>query len=201
MAAQHLKIETAFATLPLPGQAESGDLCLIKPAGKGTLLAVVDGLGHGQEAASAAHAAVAALDRHAPEPLIDLVRRCRDALVGLRGVVLGLAYVDPQAATLTWLGVGNIGGIVLRADLGNRPSRITMVPNAGFIGGEPTNPTARSVPLALGDTIILYSDGIRDGFAESLVLSNSPQEIADLVIARHVKGNDDALVLVARYAR
>ena len=201
MAAQHLKIETAFATLPLPGQAESGDLCLIKRAGKGTLLAVVDGLGHGQEAASAAHAAVAALDRHAPEPLIDLVRRCRDALVGLRGVVLGLAYVDPQAATLTWLGVGNIGGIVLRADLGNRPSRITMVPNAGFIGGEPANPTARSVPLALGDTIILYSDGIRDGFAESLVLSNSPQEIADLVIARHVKGNDDALVLVARYAR
>jgi phosphoserine phosphatase RsbX len=201
VAADHLKIETAFATLPLSGQAESGDLCLIKRVGKGTLLAVVDGLGHGQEAASAAHAAVAALDRHAHEPLIDLVRRCRDALVGLRGVVLGLAYIDPQAATLSWLGVGNIGGIVLRADLGNRPSRITMVPNAGFIGGEPANPTARSVPLALGDTIILYSDGIRDGFAESLMLSNSPQEIADFVIARHVKGNDDALVLVARYAR
>ena len=201
MAAQHLKIETAFATLPLPGQAESGDLCLIKRAGQGTLLAVVDGLGHGQEAASAAHAAVAALDRHAPEPLIDLVRRCRDALVGLRGVVLGLAYVDPQAATLTWLGVGNIGGIVLRADLGNRPSRITMVPNAGFIGGEPANPTTRSVPLALGDTIILFSDGVKDAFAESLILSNSPQEIADFIITRHVKGNDDALVLVARYVR
>jgi serine/threonine protein phosphatase PrpC len=201
VAAQHLKIETAFATLPMSGQAESGDLCLIKRAGKATLLAVVDGLGHGQEAASAAHAAVAALDRHAREPLIDLVRRCRDALVGLRGVVLGLAYVDPQAATMTWLGVGNIGGIVLRADLGNRPSQLTMVPNAGFIGGDPAHPTARSIPLALGDTIILYSDGIRDGFAESLVLSSSPQEIANSVIARHVKGNDDALVLVARYAR
>ncbi len=201
MAARDLKIEAAFATLPLPGQAESGDLCLVKRVGKGTLVAVVDGLGHGQDAASAAHAAVGALDRYSREPLIELVRRCHEALVGLRGVVLGLAYLDPQAATMSWLGVGNIGGMLLRADLGNRPSRITLVPNAGFIGAEQAHPMTRSVPLALGDTVILFSDGIRDGFAESLVLSNTPQEIADFVISRHVKGNDDALVLVARYAR
>jgi len=201
VAADHLKIESAFATRPLQGQSESGDFCLIKRVGKGTLIAVVDGLGHGQDAASAAHAAVGALDRYSREPLIDLVRRCHDALVGLRGVVLGLAYLDPQAATMAWLGVGNVGGVLLRADLGNRPSRITLVPNAGFIGAEPVHATTRSVPLALGDTVILFSDGIKDGFAESLVLSNTPQEIADFVITRHLKGNDDALVLVARYAR
>ena len=201
MAAHNLKIEAAFATLPLPGQSESGDLSFVKRVGKGTLIAVVDGLGHGQDAASAAHAAVGALDRYSREPLIELVRRCHDALVGLRGVVLGLAYLDPQAATMTWLGVGNVGGVLLRADLDNRPSRITLVPNAGFIGAEPARPTTRSVPLALGDTVILYSDGIKDGFAESLMLSNTPQELADFVITRHLKGNDDALVLVARYAR
>ena len=201
MAARDLKIDAAFATLPLPGESESGDLCLIKRVGKGTLIAVVDGLGHGQEAASAAHAAVAALDRYSREPLIELVRRSHDALTGLRGVVLGLAYLDPHGATMAWLGVGNVGGVLLRADVGNRPSRITLVPNAGFIGAEQAHPTTRSVPLALGDTVILYSDGIKDGFAESLALSNSPQEIADFVIARHVKGNDDALVLVARYVR
>jgi negative regulator of sigma-B (phosphoserine phosphatase) len=201
VAARHLKIEAAFAALPLPGQSESGDLSLVKRVGKGTLLAVVDGLGHGQDAASAAHAAVGALDRYSREPLIDLVRRCHEALVGLRGVVLGLAYLDPAAATMAWLGVGNIGGVLLRADLGNRPSRITLVPNAGFIGAEPAHPTTRSVPLALGDTVIMYSDGIKDGFAESLMLSNTPQEIADFVITRHLKGNDDALVLVARYGR
>jgi len=201
VAARDLRIDAAFATLPLPGESESGDLCLIKRVGKGTLIAVVDGLGHGQEAASAAHAAVGALERYSREPLIDMVRRCHEALVGLRGVVLGIAYIDPQAATMAWLGVGNVGGVLLRADLGNRPSRITLVPNAGFIGAEQAHPTTRSVPLALGDTVILYSDGIKDGFAESLVLSNTPQEIADFVITRHLKGNDDALVLVARYAR
>lgn len=201
MAPDNLKIEAAFATLPLPGQTESGDLCLIKHVGKGTLIAVVDGLGHGEDAASAAHAAVGALDKYSRQPLVDLVQRCHEALLGLRGVVLGLAYLDPQAATLTWLGVGNVGGILLRADAGGRPSRIALVPSAGFIGAEQTHPTTRSVPLALGDTVILFSDGIRDGFADSLVLARPPQEIADFVITRHVKGNDDALVLVARYDR
>ena len=196
-----MKIDTAFATVPLPGQQESGDLSLIKRVGVGTLVAVVDGLGHGQEAASAAHAAVGALERYAREPLSDLVRRCHEALVGLRGVVLGLGYLDPQAATLTWLGVGNVGGVLLRADAGSRPARVTLVASAGFIGAEQAHPMTRSVPLALGDTVILYSDGIRDGFADSVVLAQSPQEIADLVITRHIKGNDDALVLVARYAR
>ena len=201
MAPRDLKIDTAFATVPLPGQQESGDLSLIKRVGVGTLVAVVDGLGHGRDAASAAQAAVGALERYAREPLSDLVRRCHEALVGLRGVVLGLGYLDPQAATLTWLGVGNVGGVLLRADAGSRPARVTLVASAGFIGAEQAHPMTRSVPLALGDTVILYSDGIRDGFADSVVLAQSPQEIADLVITRHIKGNDDALVLVARYAR
>ena len=196
-----MRIDTAFAMEPLPGETESGDLSLVKRVGVGTLVAVVDGLGHGEEAATAAHAAVAALERYAREPLADIVRRCHEALLGLRGVVLGLAYLDPQAATMTWLGVGNVGGILLRADSGSRPARVSLVASAGFIGGELPHPTTRSVPLALGDTVILFSDGVKDGFGDSLALSSSPQQIADAVIARHSKGNDDALVLVARYAR
>ncbi len=199
MAPRDLRIETASATLPLPGQVESGDLSLVKRVGKGTLIAVVDGLGHGEEAASAAHAAVGALDRHAREPLADLVRRCHAAMVGMRGVVLGLAYLDPQAATMMWLGVGNIGGMLLHADSRRRPPRIGLVPTAGVVGADEPHPRSRVVPLTAGDTIILFSDGIKDGFAESLTLANSPQSIADFIITRHVKGTDDALVLVARY--
>jgi serine/threonine protein phosphatase PrpC len=199
MAPDNVRIDTAFAELPLPGEVESGDLCLVKRVGKGILLAVVDGLGHGQEAASAAHAAVGAIDRYAREPLVDLVRRCHEALVGLRGVVLGLAYLDPPSASMQWLGVGNIGGVLLHADTNARPPRASLVPNAGFIGAELPHATVRTVPLVARDTIILYSDGIKDGFAESLVLANSPQEIADFIIARHAKGTDDALALVARY--
>ena len=200
MAALDLKIDVGVATLPLPGQQESGDLSLVKRVAGGTLVAVVDGLGHGQDAASAAHAAVGALDRYSRESLTELVKRCHAALVGLRGVVLGLAFFDPRAPTMTWLGVGNVVGLLLHADQTSRPPRVSLVPVAGFIGADIPHTTPRVVSLTPGDTLIMASDGIKDGFAESLALGTAPQDLADQILARHAKGTDDALVLVARYA-
>ena len=200
MAPRHLKITTGVATLPLPGQQESGDLSFVKSVDSRTLVAVVDALGHGEDAAAAAHTAVATLDRYARESLPELVKRCHSALAGTRGVVLGIASFDPAAATMTWLGVGNISGILMRADGGTRPTRVSLVPAAGFIGSEPIAAVSRVVALLPGDTIFLTSDGIRDGFADALTLPGTPQGLADHIMSRYAKGTDDALVLVARYA-
>src|SRR5207249_5653266 len=87
-------IDWGVATLALAGEAESGDLHLVKPVGRGVLVAAVDGLGHGAEAAAAARTAVTTLDRHADEFLIPVVRKCHEALIGTRGVVMSLAYLD-----------------------------------------------------------------------------------------------------------
>lgn len=199
MAAHGVRIETGVATLPLPGEPESGDLSLVKSVGGSTLVAVVDGLGHGEDAAFSAHAAVAALDRYSRESLPELVKRCHAALQGMRGVVLGIASLDPVAGSMTWLGVGNVFGILLRADQANRPARVSLVPVAGFIGSELPSPAPRVVSLDRGDMLILASDGIKDGFADALTLAHRPQALADQILARHAKGTDDALVLVARY--
>jgi hypothetical protein len=53
-------------------------------------------------------------------------------------------------------------------------------------------------PICPGDLLVLATDGIRAGFAQGLALGDPPQQIADGILARHLKGNDDALVLVAR---
>src|SRR5437867_365164 len=47
-------VHWAVATLALEGERESGDLHLVQPVTDGVLIAVVDGLGHGEEAAAAA---------------------------------------------------------------------------------------------------------------------------------------------------
>ena len=62
-------------------------------------------------------------------------------------------------------------------------------------------PTIRSVvvPVAEGDMLIFATDGISSEFARGIPWGLSPQEIANSVCARHFKGTDDALVLVARY--
>ena len=57
-------VEWGVAARPIAGEAVSGDLHLVKPFDHGVLLAAVDGVGHGDEATSAARAAVGILEGH-----------------------------------------------------------------------------------------------------------------------------------------
>src|SRR3989442_13887102 len=100
-------IEWGVATLALPGEAQSGDLHLVKPVGSAVLVAVVDGLGHGAEAATAAQAAVAALERHATESPVPLIQRCHRALQGTRGRGRSVAGVPRPQRPATWARGGN----------------------------------------------------------------------------------------------
>ncbi|OLD81508.1 MAG: hypothetical protein AUI33_00940 [Ignavibacteria bacterium 13_1_40CM_2_61_4] len=194
-------IEWGVATLALPGQAESGDLHLVKPVGSGVLVAVVDGLGHGAEAATAAQAAVAALERHATESPVALVERCHRALKGTRGAVMSVAVFARPERSMTWLGVGNVEGLLLYGDGATRPGspRASLVTRGGIVGSELPRLHPAVLRIAPGDMLIFATDGIREGFAEGLSHEAAPQQLADQILARHGKGTDDALVLVARY--
>ena len=194
-----LPLEWGVASRALPGELQSGDLSLVKPTGESVLVAVVDALGHGIDAAAAARTAVSTLDRFATDPLTLLLQRCHSALVGTRGVVLSLASFDATRATMTWLGVGNVEGVLLAGDPGARPGRTSLVTRAGIVGGDVPALQPWVVPLTPGDTLIFATDGIRSGFTENASRSDSPQGLADGILARHAKNTDDALVLVVRY--
>src|SRR5213594_3981964 len=187
-------IEWGVASLAMPGEAESGDRHLVKSVGTGVLVAVVDGLGHGAEAASAAKAAVAALERHASESPAPLLERCHRALKGTRGAVMSVAVFTRPDRSMTWVGVGNVEGL-----LRSGAARASLVTRGGIVGSE--LPRLHPVVLAIapGDTLFFATDGIREGFAEGLSPEAAPQQLADQILARHGKGTDDALVLVARY--
>jgi serine phosphatase RsbU (regulator of sigma subunit) len=70
---------------PLAKQAVSGDKYLITPSPAGVLVAVLDGLGHGEEAARAGEIAVAALERNAHQSLTSLFAICHAAFPETRG--------------------------------------------------------------------------------------------------------------------
>src|SRR5947207_14330118 len=72
-------------------EAPSGDLHVVAPFPGGVLVALLDGLGHGEEAAAASKAALAV--RHDPagaSPLL-LLPGCHDALLRTRGGDMRLA--------------------------------------------------------------------------------------------------------------
>src|SRR4029077_2530979 len=101
----------------------------------------------------------------------------------------------------TWLGVGNVEGLLLHGDGPARPGpgRAALVTRGGIVGSELPRLHPVVLPIAPGDTLIFATDGIREGFADGLSLEAPPQHLADQILARHGKGTDDALVLVARY--
>lgn len=189
-----------MASRTLPGQMRSGDRHLVKQLPRGVMLAVVDGLGHGDEAALSAEIAVGALDGSEGESLIALVRRCHTVLRGRRGVVIGLASFDASDETMTWLGVGNVAGRLLRGSAEAAPRCESLLLRSGVLGGDLPPLVASVLSVAPGDTLALATDGIRDGFADQLDPKSPPQLLADRILARHARKTDDALVLVARYA-
>jgi len=192
-------IEWGAAALPLEGGPESGDLYVVRPFDHGALVAVVDGLGHGSEAALAAKTAVATLEDYAHEPVISLLRRCHERLMRTRGVVMSLASLDAESNTLTWLGVGNVEAVLLRADAAANPAREDVLLRGGVVGYQLPTLRASILPVTRGDVLIFATDGIRSGFVEDVILSDPPQKIAEQILARRARGTDDALVLVARY--
>ena len=192
-------IAWGVASRALPGQVVSGDLHLIRPIADGVLAAVVDGLGHGDEASTAAETAIAVLESHAEEPLAALVRRCHEALTQTRGVVMTVATLRSFEDKLAWLGVGNVEAMLLRADRQAKARSDRVLLRSGVVGYQLPALRASTLPLAPDDLLILATDGIDAGFAEGLVRSDSPQQLADRILEHHFKGYDDALVLVVRY--
>jgi serine phosphatase RsbU (regulator of sigma subunit) len=164
------------------------------------LVAVVDGLGHGGEAAAAAKAAIVTVAEHADEPVISLLKRCHEVLRPTRGVTMSLASFNATYNILTWLGVGNVEGVVLRADKQTPSAQESIMLFPGVVGHHLPPLRAIESPIYPGDLLILFTDGIRRDFlAEPPIPGHSPQRIADRICAKYSRGTDDALALVARY--
>ncbi|MDQ4029008.1 MAG: SpoIIE family protein phosphatase [Actinomycetota bacterium] len=199
--ARDRELEWGTATAPHPAQNVSGDAALVRRLPEGALVAVIDGLGHGHEAARAAQVARETVREAAGADIIALAHRCHRALACTRGAALALAYVSTSASTLTWLGVGNVEGRLITGDHQTRPpsANASLRLRCGVIGHQlPVIGTA-TLDIHRGDVLILSTDGITPGFGDALDVSGSSQRIAERILVEHWTVADDGLVLVLRY--
>ncbi len=191
-------VEYGVAKFVIPGQEESGDQHLVCCNRNGILVAAIDGIGHGEAAANAAKAAAALLRSSADQPIISLVERCHEKLRATRGVVLSLAFIEPEQGMMTWLGVGNVQGVLMRADAKNGNAQESLLLRAGVVGSQLPALQGTVLPIAQGDTLFLATDGVRSDFSMALSARENPQRAADRILEHYGSRNDDALVLVAR---
>jgi hypothetical protein len=177
----------------------SGDRHVVVPFEGGALVALLDGLGHGPDAADAALAAVPVLEANAHLPLESLIDECHEALRRTRGVVMTLATFRAEDSMLRWTGVGNVAAVLIRAvaapTLGDR----ALTSRPGVVGYQLPRLHVETLPIAPGDLVILTTDGIESGFTGRLLEERPAQEMAESILARFGTIADDAHVVVVRY--
>ncbi|WP_158277609.1 SpoIIE family protein phosphatase [Opitutus sp. ER46] len=180
------------------GEAVSGDRHLVAPTRDGVLIAVIDGLGHGEEATRAAERARAVLTAQPEADVAELVRQCHEALRDTRGAVMTLLSLRPAAGVGRALGVGNVEVVLVRADPQARPARETLLLRNGVVGYQLPALQVSELAVGPGDVIVLATDGVRGSFADDVTATIPPAELAEQILARHYGGTDDALVLAGR---
>ena len=192
-------VEWGLASLPHPEQSVLGDGYVVKALPDGLMMAVVDGLGHGSEAAKATALCVAMLSASAELPVFEMLRLSHERLRGTRGATASVARFDYACNGLIWSGVGDVMGLLFRGDVAAGSGTETLLSRPGVLGSGAPTPTASQINVRRGDLLVLATDGIARDFERSVDRGAEPRVVAERILADHSKRTDDALVLVARY--
>jgi serine phosphatase RsbU (regulator of sigma subunit) len=189
-------LEVEVATAPRRGQVENGDAIIDISWGTCRLVGVIDGIGHGPLAHTAATAARTYVERHFDQPLDSIFRGAEIECRGTRGVVMALARLDWERWQLEFASVGNIESRVLHGT-----SAHNMIARRGIVGLMSPPPRVSLHDWHPDATLILHSDGIPVLWGDSLLddmADASPAVMAQSILTRLGRETDDATVLVMR---
>jgi GAF domain-containing protein len=173
-------------------------------------VAIGDVVGHGVRAASIAvrlrhHLRGFVLEGHRPGAAVALVDRIADADHELLGSTLLYAELDPASGTLQWASAGHMPPV-----LGREGQMVPLAPTGGTpLGVHPHDPwPERSEPLAVGDRLVVYTDGVverRDqrsidegiaGLCAAAAQHRDADDLCDALLARAATEDDRAVVVV-----
>lgn len=194
-------IEWAAVRRPRPGEAVCGDHPIALEVGTGAaLFGVIDGLGHGEAAATAAQRAADVIEQRRSEPLDVLMQRCHRALTQTRGVAMTLARVDFETGALSWIGIGNVAADLVAKHPTGLEVRSSALLAGGIVGYRmPQTLSTNQVPITPGDLLLISSDGIAEHHFDDIDFAAHATEIAEKLVGHYGRDTDDALVLAARH--
>jgi hypothetical protein len=177
---------TGAVSLAAPGETVCGDGWGFALDGERAAVMVVDGLGHGPDAAEAAGAA---LEVFREEPLAaprDLLERTHRRLRATRGA----------AVSIRSAGAGNVLGRLVSGTADR-----TLLSQHGTAGVTIRTPEEVTTPWPPHALLVVASDGIATRWPPDAVvpaLGRDPAIAAALLVRDHCRGRDDATVAVLR---
>ena len=192
-------ITIGVASRPYPSEIVNGDAHAVHWSEGTCRIAVIDGLGHGVAAAEASARAVAVLDAHPDLDPAEALRRCHPALMGTRGAAISISRIDLARGELVYAGIGNV-----EAHLWQEGGRERLIAYRGIIGAAMRTVRPFTIRLAEEWTLLMHSDGISsrvDLNALDVPAPWAPTVLAEAVLERYGRQQDDALAVVAMLRR
>ena len=190
-----MKFETFQLVRPLPGERVAGDTTVVRPLDDGCLVALLDVSGHGPKAHDLASTLAQEIMNWSTNNLTGLMNRLHESAHGTRGAAIGLALLSGERSTLIYLGVGNT---CIRR-FGSQSWR--GVSGAGLLGSRQPLPREELFKLAPNDMVTLSSDGMHEQIRQAdypLITLDPPATVAETLMRRFSKSNDDASCLVIK---
>ena len=195
---RHL-LDVGAVCLPIDGETACGDgWAVVQDADRAVIL-IVDGLGHGPNAADAADAAIAGFHAASGGAPAEIVAKLHSALRSTRGAALAVAEITAsvEGANIRYCGVGNTVALLLGPVDAPR-SLPSMNGTAGLVV---RSMQEVSLPWRRGGTLVLHTDGITTRWRADAyrgVLAHDPSVLAAVLQRDHARGRDDATVLAFR---
>lgn len=190
-------LEIGVVCLSKPGEEVSGDGWDYQAEAYRSRLLVVDGLGHGPAAATAASAAIDVFQEQAHSPQ-ERVIAAHAALRKTRGAVLAIAEIDFEQQLVRFAGVGNIA-----ASIFSFTNHHNLVSSNGTVGHEIHKIQEFTYPWYPNGLLILHSDGLGTHWRLDRypgLSQKHPSLIAGVLYRDFNRDRDDVVVLVAKGA-
>jgi negative regulator of sigma-B (phosphoserine phosphatase) len=176
------------SVVPARGEHLSGDCAIVREEPGVTLIAVIDVLGHGPEAAKVADLGSAHLRSIPIGTARELMHSLHERLRGTRGAAAAICVLRDRE--LTGCGVGNVEVRVLGTSV---PTVLTP----GILGQRTHELRQFAAQLSHGDRIVFFTDGISSRVPLSDLRTLPPAEACRAIMHAHRRPHDDATVVVA----
>ena len=183
-----------FVSVPKTGEEVCGDACAVVDTPAGKTLMVVDGLGHGMQAAIAAREAVRLFLLHQQLPVSQILEYLHAGLRATRGAAVAVARCELAQRRIVYGGIGNIAGTIVTPTETRR-----MISLNGTAGHVARRIQTFDYPYT-GGTIIMHSDGLATHWSLDRypgIHRMHPTLAAGVLYRDFSRGRDDVTVLVA----
>lgn len=190
--------EFGVVNVPVKGETVCGDSWMTMDFGGRMLAMVVDGLGHGVEAAEASAEAVRVMreySRHCPCEILDA---SHGALRKTRGAAMSVLESPYGSTSCRYAGIGNISASIL-SDAKSQ----SLVSHNGTIGVQVRKCQEFEYSFDNDALVVMHSDGLVSQWDLRKypgLTRKHPAVVASVLYRDYKRGRDDVTVLVVRKA-